>query len=49
MIALLADALKGYRGRIYIVGGAVRDEIMGRETFDTDICVEGSSFDAAAT
>jgi poly(A) polymerase len=49
MIALLADALKGYRGRIYIVGGAVRDEIMGREIFDTDICVEGSSLEVADT
>ena len=49
MIDTLRSALSDYRGRIYIVGGAVRDEIMARQVFDTDICVEGSSLDVANT
>ncbi len=37
--ALAAEALRGRRA--WLVGGAVRDAILGRPTFDLDIAVEG--------
>jgi poly(A) polymerase len=46
----IRQALQGtaYAGRLYLVGGAVRDELLGREvTDDLDIVVEGDAHEAA--
>jgi putative nucleotidyltransferase with HDIG domain len=45
--ALTAEALRGRRA--WLVGGAVRDALLGRPTFDLDIAVEGDVADAART
>ena len=43
--ALTAEALRGLRA--WLVGGAVRDAILGRPTFDLDVAVEGDVAAAA--
>jgi putative nucleotidyltransferase with HDIG domain len=43
--ALTAEALRGRRA--WLVGGAVRDAILGRPTYDLDVAVEGDVADAA--
>jgi len=43
--ALTAEALRGRRA--WLVGGAVRDAILGRPTFDLDVAVEGDVAAAA--
>jgi len=43
--ALAAEALRGRRA--WLVGGAVRDAILGRPTFDLDVAVEGDVAAAA--
>ena len=37
----IANKIKNAGGRLYLVGGAVRDEIMGKEKHDEDYCVTG--------
>lgn len=37
----IAQTIKNAGGRLYLVGGAVRDEIMKREAHDKDYCVVG--------
>ena len=44
---LTAEALRGRPA--WLVGGAVRDAILGRPTFDLDVAVEGDVGDAART
>lgn len=44
--SLSAQALR-MNVRIYLVGGVVRDLMLGEETFDLDIVVEGSAIDFA--
>ena len=39
----IAMKIKAERGTLYLVGGAVRDEIMGKEKADEDYCVVGLS------
>lgn len=39
----IANRINNARGRLYLVGGALRDEIMGREKHDEDYCVTGLS------
>ena len=38
-LALAREALNGRRA--WLVGGAVRDRLLGRETFDLDVVVDG--------
>ena len=40
-IELIADKIKQAGGRLYLVGGAIRDELLGKETHDEDYCVTG--------
>ena len=42
-IKLIANKIKEAGGRLYLVGGAVRDELLGRTTHDEDYCVTGLS------
>ncbi len=37
----IANKINNAGGRLYLVGGAVRDEIMGKENHDEDYCVTG--------
>ena len=37
----IAKKINSIGGRLYLVGGAVRDEIMGRKLSDEDYCVVG--------
>lgn len=37
----IASRINNSGGRLYLVGGAVRDEIMGKEKHDEDYCVTG--------
>ena len=40
-IEIIANKIKEAGGRLYLVGGAVRDEILGKEVHDEDYCVTG--------
>ena len=40
-IKLIANKIKQAGGNLYLVGGAVRDELLGKETHDKDYCVTG--------
>ena len=40
-IKLIANKIKQSGGNLYLVGGAVRDELLGKETHDEDYCVTG--------
>ena len=40
-IRKIAEKIKNAGGRLYLVGGAVRDELLGRECYDKDYCVVG--------
>ena len=40
-IKLIANKIKEAGGNLYLVGGAVRDEFLGKETHDRDYCVTG--------
>lgn len=40
-IKKIAEKIKNAGGRLYLVGGAVRDELLGRECYDKDYCVVG--------
>ena len=40
-IEIIANKIKNAGGRLYLVGGAVRDEILGKEIHDEDYCVTG--------
>ena len=37
----IAEKIKNNGGNLYLVGGAVRDEILGKEIYDEDYCVTG--------
>lgn len=39
----IATIIKNVGGRLYLVGGAVRDEIMGKQVVDKDYCIAGIS------
>ena len=41
----IANKIKSAGGNLYIVGGAVRDKILGKESKDEDYCVTGLSKD----
>ncbi len=41
----IAHKIKDHGGKLYLVGGAVRDEIMGVTSQDKDYCVTGISYD----
>ena len=40
-IKLVADKIKQEGGRLYLVGGAVRDGLLGKTTHDEDYCITG--------
>jgi len=40
-IKKIAEKIKNNGGNLYLVGGAVRDEILGEEIYDEDYCVTG--------
>ena len=42
-IKLIANKIKQGGGNLYLVGGAVRDELLGKEVHDRDYCVTGIS------
>ena len=42
-IVEIATKIENAGGRLYLVGGAVRDEMMGRKVEDKDYCVTGLS------
>ena len=42
-IKLMANKIKEKGGILYLVGGAVRDELLGKEIHDEDYCVVGLS------
>ena len=44
-IKKIAKKINENGGRIFLVGGAIRDEILGIENYDEDYCVTGISFD----
>lgn len=39
----IAETIKQNGGNLYLVGGAIRDEIIGKEVYDKDYCVTGIS------
>ena len=41
----IAEKIKENGGTLYLVGGAVRDELLGIENHDEDYCVTGISFE----
>ena len=40
-ITKIAEKINKEGGRLYLVGGAVRDEILGKPSYDKDYCVVG--------
>lgn len=44
-IKTIANKIKQEGGRLYLVGGAVRDSLLGKETHDEDYCVTGISYE----
>jgi len=42
-ITQMANKIKNAGGKLYLVGGAVRDQIIGKENIDEDYCVTGIS------
>ena len=40
-IKSIANKIEQAGGRLYLVGGAVRDELLGKTTHDEDYCVTG--------
>lgn len=45
-IKSIANKIEQAGGRLYLVGGAVRDELLGNITHDEDYCVTGITFEA---
>ncbi|OQX81206.1 MAG: hypothetical protein B6D56_02905 [Candidatus Omnitrophica bacterium 4484_70.1] len=43
VISLSSQVAKSFNYRVYLVGGIVRDFVLGRENFDLDIVVEGDA------
>ena len=41
MIKEIAEKIKKNGGNLYLVGGAIRDELLGKTQFDEDYCVTG--------
>jgi len=39
----IANKINDAGGKLYLVGGAIRDRLIGRENYDEDYCVEGLS------
>jgi tRNA nucleotidyltransferase (CCA-adding enzyme) len=46
-IVAAVDELEGRHGRTFLVGGAVRDAIIGAEVIDLDFAIEGAGIDFA--
>lgn len=41
MIEKIAEKIKKNGGNLYLVGGAIRDELLGKTQFDEDYCITG--------
>lgn len=39
----IANKIKQYGGKLYLVGGAVRDKLLGKQVHDEDYCITGIS------
>lgn len=39
----IAETIKQNNGTLYLVGGAIRDELLGKEVYDKDYCIIGIS------
>lgn len=48
-IALVSRALVGWSGEAWIVGGAIRDRLLGKPVTDVDLAVRGDAREAART
>lgn len=48
-IGIIANKIKEKGGSLYLVGGAVRDELLKREIHDEDYCVQGLNADEFET
>ena len=44
-IKTIAEKIKEAGGKLYLVGGALRDNLLGKETHDEDYCVTGLSYE----
>ena len=44
-IYIIANKIKQKGGTLYLVGGAIRDELLGRKVHDEDYCVQGLNED----
>lgn len=44
-ILKIANIIKENGGRLYLVGGAIRDKLLNRDNFDEDYCVVGLESD----
>ena len=44
-IKMIANIIKQEGGNLYLVGGAVRDSLLGKQTHDEDYCVTGITFE----
>ena len=44
-IKSIANKIRKEGGTLYLVGGAVRDSLLGKETHDEDYCVTGITFE----
>lgn len=40
-IVIIANKIKNAGGKLYLVGGAIRDELLGKEIHDEDYCITG--------
>jgi tRNA nucleotidyltransferase/poly(A) polymerase len=49
VVARVCRFLQGRSARAYLVGGYVRDRLLGRESHDVDFAVEGDALDLART
>ena len=45
----IANKINSNGGNVYLVGGAIRDNLLGIENHDEDYCVTGISFDEFKT
>lgn len=47
LMRVIADHLRPRKGQVYVVGGFIRDALLGRETTDIDLAVTGDALEAA--
>lgn len=47
-VAEISSCLAGFAGEVYLVGGSVRDLILGRQLIDVDLAVDGDAAELAS-